>query len=388
MMVGDDMGKRLPKGCIEDRDRHGNHRVYYRPKKGMPKIRLHGTPWGSEFMAAYQAAIDGTPVPSPTAVVKPGPPIRKPAGEGTWRHLCERYFAAPEFTTGLDARTRKVRRSILELTFEEPIAPGSPLKFADFPLARFTPKAVRALRDRRADAPEAANARLKAMRQAFAYGIAAQLAESNPARDVPYLRGQVDGHHTWSLEEVGRFVARHPPGTKGYLALALLLFTGCRRADVVAFGRQHISKGWLHYTQNKNRNRDPVTLDLPVLPVLTAAIAAMPLRPAGHEQELAFLITQFGRAFTANGFGNWFRKRCTEAGLPHCSAHGLRKAGASIAAENGATEAQLMAIFGWRNPKQAAFYTRKARQKVLAGAAMHLIRLDGELAPGVAASAE
>jgi hypothetical protein len=36
--------------------------------------------------------------------------------------------------------------------------------------------------------------------------------------------------------------------------------------------------------------------------------------------------------------------RADEAGLPKCSAHGLRKAGATITAENGATDRQLMAF--------------------------------------------
>ena len=37
-------------------------------------------------------------------------------------------------------------------------------------------------------------------------------------------------------------------------------------------------------------------------------------------------------SFTAPGFGNKFRDWCNEAGLPHRSAHGCRKAGAKIAA--------------------------------------------------------
>ena len=372
MTDGTAMPKRLPKGCIEDTDRHGNVRVYYRAK-GRPKVRLLGLPFTEPFMEAYRAAVAGAPpkpVPAPAAA-------RPSATQGTWRWLCERYFASPEFKDGLDPRTRKVRRALLEATFAEPIAPDSSKVFADFPLDRMTPKAVRVLRDRRADKREAANARLKAARQAFAYGIAAHLTDTNPGRDVPYLRGRTDGHHTWSVEEVAQYTARHPLGTKAYLALALLLFVGCRRADVVALGRQHVRKGWLRYTQHKNRNRSPVTLDLPVLPILQRTIDALPAPTAGTVG-LTFLVTEFNKPFTANGFGNWFRKRCTEAGLDHCTAHGLRKAGASIAAENGATENQLMAIYGWTNPKQAALYTRKARQKVLAGGAMHLISLDGQ----------
>jgi integrase len=66
---------------------------------------------------------------------------------------------------------------------------------------------------------------------------------------------------------------------------------------------------------------------------------------------MVFLATQFGKPFTSNGFGNRFRKWCDDADLPHCSVHGLRKAGTTIAAENGATEHQLMAIFGRKTLK-------------------------------------
>jgi hypothetical protein len=80
---------------------------------------------------------------------------------------------------------------------------------------------------------------------------------------------------------------------------------------------------------------------------------------------------------TEAGFGNWFRDRCDEAGLPQCTAHGLKKAGATIAAENGATTRQLMAMFDWDSPAMAEVYTRAAEKKRLAGDAMFLITLDG-----------
>ena len=85
--------------------------------------------------------------------------------------------------------------------------------------------------------------------------------------------------------------------------------------------------------------------------------------------QMVFLATQFGKPFTSNGFGNRFRKWCDDAGLPH----GLRKAGATIAAENGATEHQLMAIFGWKTLKQVQHYTATARQKRLTASGMQLL---------------
>jgi hypothetical protein len=64
-----------------------------------------------------------------------------------------------------------------------------------------------------------------------------------------------------------------------------------------------------------------------------------------------YLETEYGVPFTANGFGGWFRDRCNEADLHVCTAHALRRAGATFAAENGATVSQLMAILGWATAK-------------------------------------
>src|SRR5262245_31913725 len=44
--------------------------------------------------------------------------------------------------------------------------------------------------------------------------------------------------------------------------------------------------------------------------------------------------------------------------------------GAAIAAENGATADELMAILGWLTLKEAERYTRAAEQKKIAGRAM------------------
>src|SRR5262249_58841047 len=113
------------------------------------------------------------------------------------------------------------------------------------------------------------------------------------------------------------------------------------------------------------KGRKPVTLALPVLPVLQEIIDATPTGAS------TFLVTQFGKPFGRAGFGNKFRQWCDEAGLPRCTAHGLRKAGAVIAAENGATAHQLMSIFGWLTLKRPSttrrLPSRSARQRTLCG---------------------
>ncbi|SEH53465.1 hypothetical protein [Magnetospirillum fulvum] len=60
----------------------------------------------------------------------------------------------------------------------------------------------------------------------------------------------------------------------------------------------------------------------------------------------------------------------------------------SIAANNGATEHQMMAIYGWESPKQAALYTRKADRKRLADQAMHLLVPEQTGAESVSLSAQ
>jgi integrase len=99
-------------------------------------------------------------------------------------------------------------------------------------------------------------------------------------------------------------------------------------------------------------------------PTLQAIIAESPCG------DLTFLVTEFGRPFTAAGFGNKFREWCNQADLQHCSAHGLRKATAARLAELGASEHEIMAVTGHQTSKEVTRYTRAARQKVLAENAM------------------
>lgn len=354
------------KYVVEDVDRHGNVRIYLR--KGGKKARLHAPIGTPEFLAEYRRAISD--------IESRAEGKSRPANQGSLRWLIERYFESAEFRR-LDARTKTVRRAILDRVCLGSSKPGGALHGTK-PYALMAPKHVRAIRDARCDAPEAANGIVKALRQVFTWAVAAGHAQVNPAREVPYLKGNPDGFHTWTIDEVERFTDRHPIGTKARLALALLLFTGVRRSDVVRLGPQMVRGDAICWTEAKGRARSPKHRELPILPELKRVLDST---PSGH---LAYLVTEFGKPFTANGFGNWFRKRCNEAELPHCSAHGLRKAGATIAANNGATEHQLMAIYGWESPKQAALYTRQANRKRLAASAMHLLvpeHIEDENAP-------
>jgi integrase len=282
--------------------------------------------------------------------------------------LCVEYYKSAEFQQ-LAPNTQRARRLVFEGILHEPISPKSTFVFADCPVGKFAHQHVRVLRDRKRTFAEAANIRLKALRGLFNWATenGTPGVKSNPARDVPRLKVREDGYHAWTEQERARFEGRHAIGTKARLAYALLFHTGQRRSDVVRFGRQHVHAGKLRFTQQKNRRRKPISLELPILMELQRVIDASPVG------DLTFLVTDHGSPFTEAGFGNWFREQCNAAGLTHCTAHGLRKAAATVAAENGATAHELMAIFGWLSLKEAERYTRGAERKKLAERGMGLL---------------
>jgi integrase len=60
---------------------------------------------------------------------------------------------------------------------------------------------------------------------------------------------------------------------------------------------------------------------------------------------------------------------CDKAGLPHCSAHGLRKAAARRLAEAGCTAHEIGAVTGHASLAELVRYTKAADQRRLAEAA-------------------
>ena len=62
----------------------------------------------------------------------------------------------------------------------------------------------------------------------------------------------------------------------------------------------------LHFTQSKTGTE----MNIPIAEPLAEIIAATSM--VGVK---SYLVTDYGKTFTAAGFGNWFRARCNEAGL-------------------------------------------------------------------------
>ena len=212
--------------------------------------------------------------------------------------------------------------------------------------------------------PAAAQRLRKISMRLFRHAVRCKMIATNPVAETHPVKYRTSGFHTWTEEEIAAYQRRFALGTKGRLALEIMLWSGQRRGDAHRFGPKHFKGGRIQYTQEKGGK----TLWLPIAPQLKVAIDAMPA--VGLE---AFLVTEFGKPFSKAGFGNWFRDRCDEVGLGHCTAHGLRKAIARRLAEAGASQRQIKAVGGWSNDAQVATYTAGAdRAQLAADAFEHL----------------
>ena len=341
---------KLPKNVSRFVDRHGKERYRFR-KAGCPGGYLPGYPGSSDFEAALAAYRAGSPLE-----------LGERVAPKTIADLVARFYRSAGFLKAGAAHQRTVRGII------EPFR----LEFGGFQVVDFRFDHIEAaLRDRsqkkvtgsRIVGGPSASANLhEQLKRLFAYAMRLGWIGRNPAAeaDLPVKLEKV-GFHSWTEEEIGRFQAKHPLGTKARIALELMLWTGLRRSDAVQVGPQHIKRGRLKTIAGKT-NKD---VDVLLAPDLLAAISAMPA--VGMT---TLLVTEYGRPFSVAGFGNWFRDRCNEAGLPQCTAHGLRKALARRAADLGATQPQLKAVGQWTNDAEVATYTAGAEQRALADAAI------------------
>lgn len=369
-------GVRRWKYTVQDRDRHGNVRVYFR-FPGQPKRRMQEVPGTDAFEGEYRRMVREARKPrrAPKPADKPKIGTVLP---GSLQAACASYYGCAEFKR-MDKRSQRVRRLILGHLC------GT---HGHKPLARMEVKHIVRIRDEKAETPEAANGMLKALRAVFKHAVPNGLAPGNVAALVPYLPpNNPDGFRTWGTREIAAYRTRWPVGTVPRLALELLLGLAVRRSDLVRLGPNDVHHGMhgaaLHFRQDKGRAKNPVDQVLPLRPELAAIIAAT---PTGKD---TFLIGGHGARYTADGFGNAFRDWCRAAGLDGYSAHGLRKARAALIADAGGSEYQVMAVLGHASPKTAAIYTRKANRMRLAREAFDraaAVPADGKVShPGVPA---
>jgi integrase/recombinase XerD len=208
---------------------------------------------------------------------------------------------------------------------------------------------------------------LNSLRAMFKWAVEEGRIPEDPTIGVTRRKIKSTGYRTWSEQQIAQYQQRHPLGTMARLAIELLVATGARHGDVVRLGPQHMLDGGItgkriSFDQSKTKG----TVSFPLHPDFLEALSAMPaLNVAPLAATMTFMATTHGRPFkTAASFGNWFRERCDEAGLPiGFSAHGLRKATARRLAELGCTAHQISAVTGHTTLSEVERYTKEANRE-------------------------
>jgi integrase len=316
-----------------------NGKVYFYFRRHGKRTALSGAYNSPEFLQAYWALRRGG-----APKVEVGADRTKP---GTVNAAIVALYKHHSFTKNKPI-TQQTDRNILE-AFRR--------LHGDKRIALLQQHHIEAMIGEKAGKPSAQRNLLRVMRVLLDVAVKQHMRRDNPARGIKLEPIKTSGYHSWSEAELRQYEARHPVGTKAHLALDLLLYTAERRKDVVALGPAHMRNGRFIYTASKN----DAELDIPVAEPLAATIAATPM--IGVK---TFLVTEYGKPFTPNGFGNKMRDWCDQAGLPQCSAHGLRKAFLRRMAEAGCSEDYIASISGHRDYREIRKYVQAANKAKMA----------------------
>jgi integrase len=299
-----------------------------------------------EYRKAYDEALTGVP-------------NLNRAKPGTVDDLVSRYYQSLVFRKKGEEWQGTVRR-VIE-TFRA--------KHGKFMVAYFKSKHIdayvaeifeqRVENGRKVGGPSAAKRMRDTLKALFKFAVKQEMIGLNPVENAENVPVDVKGFHAWTEDDIAQFRQRWALGTKARLAMELMLWMGARRGDARLLPPPRNGRiEWEAGKTGKGANRA-------VPAQLQAALDAM--ESIG---ETTILVTSFGETFSRNGFGNWFKDRCMEAGLPKCTAHGLRKAMTRRAAKRNVSQQGLKAIGQWSGDREVALYAQSVQEEELADEAI------------------
>lgn len=350
----------LPEYVSRFKDRHGKERLRYR-RKGYPS-RYFTAPLGTEaFREEYRRfnSLEAIAEAREEAQAERAVP-------GSIGDLLRRYLAVPERLGPSEVTQTKVRQILERFAEGREDRPVKGIRFdhIDAIIAKVRTKTVDE-KGRKFGGVEAARKLRKELRRFFAFARKLGWITTNPVEDSQAVKvspgERSPGFYTWTEADIAIYRAHWPRGTKQRLAMELMLWTDQRKVDAIHLGRQHIRAGKFAIRQTKTGK----LLHLPIAPQLAAAIEAMPATDS-----MCFLVTEWGKPFSVKGFGGWFREQCDAAGLPRCTAHGLRKATMRRMAELEMPNKTMKSVSGHSKDDEVARYTEAANQERLAEGAI------------------
>ncbi|MEM8793794.1 MAG: hypothetical protein AAGE80_19435, partial [Pseudomonadota bacterium] len=221
-------GVRL-KGVIYRQNANGSMRIYHR--KTM--TRLPDLPENHPDFVAASAKAEGSK-PKRSALDR----------QGTLGALVTSYMSSRRYrdvAKGTQDNHRRISSRIMD-TAEQ---------VRSLPVKGLRQRHIRA--DLEPFTPHVATNRLKVWRALMKHALEIGLIDEDLTLGIARPKAPAGGHHTWTLDEIGRFRDAHPIGSEHRIALELIFWTASRVSDAVTLGRHNITQeGWIRFTARKN----------------------------------------------------------------------------------------------------------------------------------------
>ncbi|WP_456821803.1 tyrosine-type recombinase/integrase [Bradyrhizobium sp. USDA 4502] len=373
-----------------DVSQRGQLRYYVQLRNKLPKIRIKAEFGTADFDGEVDAAIaaqialfgnEGDYIHAQKQRNEEHPALpATPAAPGTLRWYWNGYKQSDHWLgdlsvghEGLAESTRLQRTGLIESLLPEN---------GEKPFAVLTRKVIKA--EMKARTPSQAGNLLSAVRGMIRWLIDENHLDEDDDPTIGLKSGkakasrETGGFLPWTEDDMAKYRKKWPLGTEARLMFDILHYTFLRLGDAHRFGpphlRQIVRKMAVQIATEKSQGNTTVTV--PVHPEFAESLRAA--RAAGIVGAEVFTgKTVRGRIQPMNkkAWAAKFKKYAVLAGVkePKKSCHGVRKARAEVAAYADCTESQMMAMFGWTDPKMPAHYIAQANRERLGMSGMEKI---------------
>ena len=338
-------GVMLPKHVHKVTWASGTVAYYYQRNRATPKAglrtRLPDDPQSDGFWRAIKVCQEG------------------PKPQGSLSKMIEAYLASPHYAALAFNTRREYDRHMDLLSTVAKGLDASELQISD----------VAGFRDELGDTPAKANAFVRAIAAAYAWGCERGFAQANPATGIRKLKiGEIK---PWSQEIWNLAVAHFRPEIR--TACYLGRFTGQRLGDVLRMKLTDIKDDGFEVVQQKTGKALFVPVRSELVPIIAGA------RKAGR---ICIVSRPDGSPFTVDQFHAMWGREMKNAALAPIKAggfsfHGLRKMNVVAGAEGGLTGHEIGSITG-QTLATVEHYARGAAQKTLAKAATRKLEENGK----------
>lgn len=222
------------------------------------------------------------------------------------------------------------------------------------------------MQDKMGSTPAQADALMEAISVLYDWAMERKYIKENTAKGIKQIYRKGSGATPWKSADVKQFFAVHKFGSKPYIAMNVLLWTGCRIEDLTMLGRRFecVIDGVeaLRWVPLKKGSSEVCT---PLFAPLKAATRSATVQGA------TYVLGRGGNPYSSgDSMSAIFKDWCRDAKLGHLSAHGVRKGLAEVLAELGCSQYEIMAILGHSEAKTSEVYTRRVERWKLAQGAM------------------